>query len=214
MLTGTESIFVRTSGCNLRCGFCDTPFTSWQPEGTEQSISEIVQACQLQDCNHVVLTGGEPMLQKAVVDLTVSLKAVGFHITIETAGTLDQPVVCDLMSMSPKLSNSTPSAERAGTWRERHEARRYQPQVIHDLIARYPYQLKFVVDQPRDGQEIIEYLAEFPEIDAARVLLMPQGVEQTALLEKEAWISKFCQQHGFQLCRRMHIVWFGNQRGT
>ncbi len=154
------------------------------------------------------------MLQKEVADLTVSLKAAGFHITIETAGTIDKPVACDLMSLSPKLSNSTPSAVRAGAWQARHEARRHQPQVIRNLIARYPYQLKFVVDQPRDGQEIVEYLAEFPEVEAERVLLMPQGVEQSALLEKEPWIAEFCQQQGFQMCRRMHIVWFGNQRGT
>jgi len=82
------------------------------------------------------------------------------------------------------------------------------------LVRRYPYQLKFVVDHPSDGEEILEYLAEFPEIDPERVLLMPQGIAQTDLEQKEPWIQAFGEKHGFKLCRRMHIVWFGNQRGT
>lgn len=214
MLTGTESIFVRTSGCNLRCGFCDTPYTSWKTEGARQSISEIVQSALELDCQHLVLTGGEPMLQKEVVDLTVLFREAGFHITIETAGTIDQPVECDLVSISPKLSNSTPDPTRAGVWHGRHESSRHRPDAIRALVSRYPYQLKFVVDQPSDGQEVLDYLKEFPEIEHERVLLMPQGISQDDLAEKEPWIQTFGELHGFKLCRRMHIVWFGNQRGT
>ena len=214
LLTGTESIFVRTSGCNLRCGFCDTPYTSWTTEGENQQIPEIVQEALELDCQHLVLTGGEPMLQKEVVDLTVLMRKAGFHITIETAGTIDQPVECDLMSISPKLSNSNPDPTRAGAWHGRHASRRHRPDAIRSLVGRYPYQLKFVVDHPNDGQEILEYLGEFPEVKPERVLLMPQGVSQADLAEKEPWIEAFGDQHGFRLCRRMHIVWFGNQRGT
>jgi len=142
-LTGTPSVFVRTSGCNLRCDFCDTPFTSWKPEGSQQSASEVFTAVlqtaadQLPpraDCPddsdepaaHVVLTGGEPMLAKEVESLCEQLNERGFHITIETAGTLDRQLSCDLMSISPKLSNSTPSSERAGQWALPAEVRRCQ----------------------------------------------------------------------------------------
>lgn len=214
LLTGTESVFVRTSGCNLRCGFCDTPYTSWTVEGEKKQLSEIVQSAIDLDCQHLVLTGGEPMLQKQVVELTALFREAGFHITIETAGTVDQAVECDLMSISPKLSNSNPDPIRAGDWHGRHDARRHRPDVIRSLARRYPYQLKFVVDHPHDGEEILAYLAEFPEIDPERVLLMPQGIAQTDLEQKEPWIQAFGEKHGFKLCRRMHIVWFGNQRGT
>lgn len=214
LLTGTESIFVRTSGCNLRCDFCDTPFSSWNPEGVQQSVAEIVQTCRSLDCSHVVLTGGEPMLQKEVVDLTRLLGSAGHHITIETAGTIDRNVVCDLMSISPKLSNSTPDESRAGKWRQQHEQNRHRPEVIKALLQRYEYQLKFVVDQPDDCQEILTYLRPFPGIDPSRVLLMPQGVQESELAAREPWIETFCTEHGFSLCRRMHIVWFGNKRGT
>ena len=162
LLTGTPSVFVRTSGCNLRCYFCDTPFTSWKPEGNQQTVAEIVAAviesaasplptrADGQDdfdgpASHVVLTGGEPMLAKEVEALCEMLNRHKFHTTIETAGTLDKKVHCDLMSISPKLSNSTPSTERAGQWAAKHEATRYRPDVVAALIERHDYQLKFVV---------------------------------------------------------------------
>ena len=112
LLTGCESVFVRTSGCNLRCWFCDTPFASWNPEGEDLSISEIVRQVRSHDCRHVVLTGGEPMLWSELVPLTTALRREGHHITIETAGTLYLPVHCDLLSLSPKLASSTPDRRR------------------------------------------------------------------------------------------------------
>ena len=214
LLTGTESVFVRTSGCNLRCDFCDTPYSSWHPEGRQVPLEEIVQDCQRQGCDHVVLTGGEPMLQRQIVILTERLRASGLHITIETAGTVDRPVQCDLMSISPKLANSTPSETRAGHWAQRHERIRHRADVIRALTQRYAYQLKFVVDQPQDCQHVLQYLQDFPHVTPDRVLLMPQGIEPSQLAGKEPWIESFCGQHGFRICRRMHIVWFGNRRGT
>lgn len=113
-LVGVPSLFVRTSGCNLRCWFCDTPYTSWQPEGEQRTVDCLVEEIVEYGCEHVVLTGGEPMLNAELVPLTQRLAAAGHHITIETAGTLDLPVHSDLMSISPKLSNSTPTAGVAG----------------------------------------------------------------------------------------------------
>ena len=214
LLTGTESIFLRTSGCNLRCGFCDSPWSSWKPEGEQKTVKELLDACRSLDCRHVVLTGGEPMLQKEVVELTQCLADNDFHITIETAGTLDNPVACDLMSISPKLSNSSPGQRAGEGWMQRHEQERFQPQVIRALVQRYDYQLKFVIDQPSDLQESLEWIRQFPELRSDRIWMMPEGVEQHVVEPKEAWIEKFCEQHGFQLCRRMQIAWFGNRRGT
>ena len=107
-LVGVPSVFVRTSGCNLRCSWCDTPYTSWEPEGEERSIEEILASAAAFPARHVVVTGGEPMIAPGIVPLTEGLRARGLHVTIETAGTVFAPVACDLMSISPKLSNSTP----------------------------------------------------------------------------------------------------------
>ena len=137
LLTGEPSVFVRTSGCNLRCWFCDTPFTSWSPEGRDVSVDDVVAQIEEWDLEHVVITGGEPMLHAELIPLCDRLGEQGRHITIETAGTLYLPVRCDLMSISPKLAGSAPSVELAGAWRRRHERARlalqFRQQRSHQL---------------------------------------------------------------------------------
>ena len=213
-LTGTASVFVRASGCNLRCGFCDTPYTSWRPEGEDLPLEEILRQVAACDAAHVVITGGEPMLFAELVPLCEALHDQGKHITIETAGTLYLPVVCELMSISPKLLNSTPTLAAAGPWRSRHEKSRHVPAVVRRLVRDYPHQLKFVIDQPADCDEVAAYLAEFPEIDPARVLLMPQGTDLATLARASAWLEPYCAQHGYTFCPRKHVEWFGFVRGT
>ncbi|MCI0361236.1 MAG: 7-carboxy-7-deazaguanine synthase QueE [Planctomycetaceae bacterium] len=216
LLTGTPSVFVRASGCNLRCWFCDTPYTSWEPEGEDWSVEEIVGEVERQrgPTLHAVITGGEPMLFAEMIPLCDRLHAAAWHITIETAGTLFLPVHCDLMSISPKLVNSTPPAERAGKWRERHDRTRHQPQVIRRLMGAYDYQLKFVVDQPADLDQVQAWLAEFPEARRDRVLLMPQGIDAASLAAKGKWLGQYCREQGFVFCPRKHIEWYGAKRGT
>lgn len=212
-LTGTPSIFVRTSGCNLRCTFCDTPYTSWAPEGEDLSLDEILARVDPLDAEHAVLTGGEPMLYDELVPLAAELRRRGKHITIETAGTLDLPIECDLMSISPKLSNSTPTAERDERWHVRHERSRHVPEVIRRLTRDYAYQLKFVVDRSEDCDEVERYLDEFPEIDRGRVLLMPQGTDLPELQARQEWLEPYAEQHGYTYCPRRHIEWYGFVRG-
>jgi len=221
-LTGTESVFVRTSGCNLRCGYCDTPFASWSPEGEELSVEEIVvrveqlaaPADRAGAVEHVVITGGEPMLYAELIPLCRQLRALGMHVTIETAATLYLPVECDLMSISPKLRNSTPAATGDPRWTWRHETARHAPDVVRRLVGEYDYQVKFVVDQPDDLAEVEVYLAELPEIDRARAMLMPQGIDLEELAAKAAWIEPYCARHGLIYCPRRQIEWFGSRRGT
>ncbi len=244
LLTGTPSVFVRASGCNLRCWFCDTPYTSWQPEGEDWSVESVVEevgrlvsnvgcisAAQCTTASrekvhyaplmhptarisHVVLTGGEPMLFAEMIPLCRRLKEAGLHITIETAGTLDLPVECDLMSISPKLASSTPSVERGGKWAARHEQSRQRPEVILRLMRDYAYQLKFVVDSREDLGEVNEWLDQFPEADSSRVLLMPQGTDDATLAATAEWLEPYCREQGFVFCPRKHIEWFGARRGT
>jgi 7-carboxy-7-deazaguanine synthase len=211
-LTGVPSVFVRTSGCNLRCWFCDTPYTSWNPEGDERSVESLVEETTSFHCEHVVITGGEPMLVKEVAEFAERLKNEGKHITIETAGTVDLEVPADLMSISPKRANSTPNPETG--WAERHDARRHRPDVINRLTTDYDYQLKFVVDRPEDVADVAEYLEEFPHIDPGKVYLMPQAIDREPHAEKCGWLAEAAQKRGWQLCRRLHIELFGNKRGT
>jgi len=213
-LTGVESTLVRASGCNLRCWFCDTPYTSWQPEGEDLPVHEILARVDQLGRSHVIVTGGEPMLYSELVPLCAGLRARGLHITIETAGTLDLPLQCDLMSISPKLAGSAPSRSRSAHWSQRHERVRHAPEVVRRLVRDYPYQIKFVVDTRADCQAVEDYLRELPEIDRSRVMLMPQGTDQQALVQIAEWLEPYCSEHQLHFCPRKHIEWFGLVRGT
>ena len=212
-LTGTPSVFVRTSGCNLRCRYCDTPFASWNPEGEDSSVDEVFDAVAELQHQYVVITGGEPMLFAELVPLCDQLRAAGKHITVETAGTLSLPVECDLMSVSPKLQNSTP-VDASARWIDRHEKTRHAPDVIRYLVTRYPYQMKFVVSAPEDCEEVLQYLVEFPEIDRERVMLMPEGCTMPRLESVARWLEPFCAEHDMLFCPRRQIEWYGSLRGT
>jgi 7-carboxy-7-deazaguanine synthase len=210
MLAGVPSVFVRTSGCNLRCTWCDTPYTSWQPEGEERSIESIVEQVNRHRSAHVVITGGEPMIAPGIEELTQRLTQ---HITIETAGTVDIDVRCDLMSISPKLANSTPHDRNGGRWAAQHERLRHQPEVLKRLIGRYPYQLKFVISDPRDLVEVRRVVEEL-EASPDRVLLMPEGVDPAVLAERGRWLVEICKQEGFRFTPRLHVELWGNKRGV
>ena len=214
LLTGEPSVFVRASGCNLRCWFCDTPYASWHAEGRDMAVDEVVAHVEEWDCKNVVLTGGEPMLFAELIPLTERLKAIGRHITIETAGTLYLPVTCDLMSISPKFASSAPSAEKHARWRRRHERERHRPAVIRRLATEFQYQVKFVVDKQSDLVDLSDYLIEFPEIALGRVLLMPQGSAQEELESRAIWLRAYCKAHAMVYCPRKQIEWFGPVRGT
>lgn len=213
-LLGMPSVFIRTSGCNLRCVWCDTPYTSWRPEGRERSVAEILREVQKYPARHIVVTGGEPLLAPEIVELTKELKRTGAHITIETGATIFKPVGCDLISLSPKLANSTPWKKARGKFAAMHEERRLNLDVIARYLAGYDYQLKFVVDRRQDFKEIQNLLDELDGVDRARVLVMAQGKTSAELRHKAKWIVALCKEHRYGFTPRLHIDLFGNRRGT
>jgi 7-carboxy-7-deazaguanine synthase len=215
LLAGVPSVFVRTSGCNLRCHWCDTPYASWKPEGPEMPVEQILQKVEEWNCSHVVLTGGEPMIAPDLPVLAAALKKAGKHITIETAATVTPGgIVCDLASLSPKLSNSTPPSERDPAWAKKHEATRLQPAVIADWVKNYNFQLKFVVSGEPDLQEIKDLLLHLPPVPLNRVLLMPEGIDAQTLASRSPWLVEICKREGFRFCPRLQIHLFGHTRGT
>jgi 7-carboxy-7-deazaguanine synthase len=212
---GTPSTFVRVSGCNLRCVWCDTPYASWSPEGPTLSVDEIARQVEDLGVDHVVLTGGEPMLFDPVMALAERLKGHGHTITVETAGTVFRDLPCDLMSISPKLSNSTPGGDSG--WHERHEKTRTNLDALCRLIRRYDHQLKFVVDTDaglRDLQEIEALLGKLPPVRPERILLMPEGTDSPTLARRTKALVPLAMQRGWRLSPRLHIDLFGNTRGT
>ena len=212
-LVGVPSAFVRTSGCNLRCWFCDSPYTSWEPQGERLTVGQVLERLAEFPTRHVVVTGGEPLIAPGIEDLCAGLRERGHHITVETAATVFKPVACDLASLSPKLSNSTPWQRDAGRFAARHDDLRLRLDVIRAFLERYDYQLKFVIDRPADMAEVLALLEELPGVDRSRVLLMPQGVTPEELSARAPWMVEECKKHGFRFCPRLHIELYGNQRG-
>ncbi|MBL4809375.1 MAG: 7-carboxy-7-deazaguanine synthase QueE [Phycisphaerales bacterium] len=217
-LTGVPSWFCRVSGCNLRCSWCDTPYASWEPERTMRSIEELIDEAVASGAKHAVLTGGEPMMFGELVGLSRGLAEAGMHITVETAGTLVLPeLVCDLMSLSPKLAGSTPiddPRDPSGAWAKRHEQRRLNFDSINELIASTrDRQLKFVVSGPEDLDEIESVLGKVRGYEPRDVMLMPEGVTVPDP-DSIRWVIEACVERGWSYCPRVHVQLFGNTRGT
>jgi 7-carboxy-7-deazaguanine synthase len=229
-LVGIPSVFVRVSGCNLRCTWCDTPYASWQPDGKEKSVNEIVEEVMKSPSGHVVLTGGEPMMFKETVELIGTLKHAGKHVTVETAGTLwlqGLPVGgIDLASVSPKLSNSTPKEREGGRFAQAHERGRIAMEVLKTFatggggVVR-ECQWKFVISREEDLQEMEELLARLnsqlsntPRIGTEDVVLMPEGTDAAILTQRSQWLAEVCKERGYRLSPRLHVYLWGNRRGT
>lgn len=211
VLAGTPSLFIRTSGCNLRCHFCDTPYSSWQAAGEPRTIASLLSALERHSrVAHAVVTGGEPLIAKGIEALVAALKGRGLHVTVETAGTrfIDLPV--DLWSISPKLASSAPPADSG--WRERHEAERVRDDAIVAMMRR-PHQLKFVAGQPADLDEIEAWVARVGA-DARDVMVMPEGTSVEAIDAVASWLVPALIERGWRYCDRLHIRLFGHTPGT
>jgi 7-carboxy-7-deazaguanine synthase len=211
-LAGIPSVFVRLAGCPLRCKWCDTKYGWDEMAGLYYNIDKIVQTVQQTQSKFVVITGGEPMINPDLPQLVEKLKRSGKHVTIETAGIAFIPdMPCDLMSISPKLSNSTPTDPELAAI---HEDSRLDTAVLGELIDNYEYQLKFVVDSQEDLLEIQQTIEEIGNIDVEKVMLMPQARTRDELIAKSPMVADMCKSTGFAFGQRLHILLWNNEKGT
>ncbi|MDM8568411.1 7-carboxy-7-deazaguanine synthase QueE [Thiotrichales bacterium HSG1] len=213
-LVGVPSVFFRTSTCNLRCLWCDTAYTSWTPENKDITVSDAFNAIIKFGVKHVVITGGEPFIQKE--ELTIlceKLSAKGHHITIETNATIFAPVSANLISMSPKLSNSTPTSLKDKQWQKVHNRERLKLDVIRLFLDKYDCQAKFVISDIQDIQEVLELSKQLP-IPKEMIVLMPQGTQINDIEERQKWLVEVCKETGYRYSPRLHINIWGDKRGT
>ena len=216
-LTGVPSVFVRTSGCNLRCRWCDTKYASWKPDGENVTINDLLDKVCSYPARHVVISGGEPMIAKGIEEFTHLLKESGKHITIETAGTISpNGIQCDLASLSPKLSDSTPKeGDINKEWIDRHESKRLDYDILSEWVNSYNFQLKFVVSKEEEIKEIQNVISRIEgKILPEKVLLMPEGIDPDTLRSRYDLLIDLCKENGYRLCHRLHIDLFGNTPGT
>ncbi|KZX47245.1 7-carboxy-7-deazaguanine synthase QueE [Haloarcula sp. K1] len=222
-LAGVPSVFVRTSGCNLRCWFCDSYHTSWEPTHDWFTVDDVLAAIEAYDADHVVLTGGEPLIHDSSADLLKRLADRGYHTTVETNGTVVPDAPIDLASVSPKLASSTPTAERDpdgdGEWADRHEERRLDVPTLAELVETYDTQLKFVVTGREDMAEIERLVERLRDAVSTRVrdddvLLMPEGQTRDQLEATRETVADLALEFGYRYTPRLHVDLWNDAPGT
>ncbi len=204
ILTGVVSVFVRFVGCNLRCKWCDEKFSLNTEASEEVAIPELIKKIKKYKCKNIVITGGEPLLHNDIILFTKELKKEGYFITIETNATIKKKVCCDLVSMSPKLSNSTPyKADK-----NKYAKIRLNIDVIKYYIKNYDYQIKFVVSSERDIKEIKRVLSKIENYGKSRILIMPLASSRKQLYISQKKIVKMCIENNWRYCNRLQLqIW-------
>lgn len=222
--TGVPSIFMRLSGCNLRCewknpdgstSLCDTPYSSHEPEKLIKTVEEVVKDIEPMDCKYVVITGGEPFLQKNMAVLVSELKARNYYICIETNGSLYFENKADFMSISPKLSTSCVDSSKNF---ESHNKKRLDQAAILSLCKNHDFQLKFVVNSEVEMKEINELRIFLEENGVSgvkdKILLMPQAVTEEQLVAASLPLLELCKKYDYRFCDRLHIRIWNDKRGV
>jgi 7-carboxy-7-deazaguanine synthase len=210
-LAGLPSVFVRLAGCPLRCKWCDTKYAWPESAGTEHTADQVKEQIESYRANHLVITGGEPMTNPQLPDLLKAIAGQNMHITIETSGIKFVPdLPCDLMSISPKLANSTPTEPDLAA---QHESRRFDLAQLQQLMDSYKYQLKFVVEGPKDLDEIAWCLEKLKNAKPGKVFLMAQAQKLDEYLAKSKMVADLCKQTGLAFSPRLQVLLWNNERG-
>jgi len=224
IFTGRPSFFIRTNFCNLGCHFCDTPFTSLQPEKASRLlVYDLVTEALKYRGRHVVISGGEPTIwRESLPELCSCLMRAGKKVTVETNGSIYLPALIgvDLLSISPKLANSIPEpgskhyAKHICNMAKTSEAtsKYIRNQTSLDGLI----QLKFVIDQPEDLVDVDAFLQSLfwglrPNIF---VVLMPQGRTSEECREKASWLVEICKERDWIFSSRLHLDIWGTRRGV
>ena len=193
---GKPVVFVRLSGCHLRCVWCDTKYTWPLSSGEKMTLAEIVKEIKKFPAKHIVITGGEPLLQQDELKKLLE-KLPGYYVEMETSGDIKPTLgkLIDHYNCSPKLSSaknqnfSLKKFPKSKTW------------------------YKFVIDNEAELKEVKKMMKDH-NIDKDRVILMPQGIDTKELSERSKWLAEICKKENFRFSPRMHIYIWGNTLGT
>lgn len=189
---------MRLGGCNLKCTWCDTKYT-WDPEVADNfnsTADAVIKEIKKYPCQHLVITGGEPMLQQEAIKAI--MKALpGYTAEIETNGSIASNIdqYIEQINCSPKLSNSG----------NKPYPLKISPQNKKAIF-------KFVVCEPKDVQQIKRYIKE-SRIPKEKVYLMPEGITAKMIQEKSPWLIEICKKEGYHFTTRLHVLLYGGKRG-
>lgn len=212
VMAGFPATFLRLGFCNLRCVWCDTKYTwDWDQYDPKKEVSilplaEVQRRLRAFPCDHLVVTGGEPLLQqRALESLLGSLVNDDCFIEVETAGTIAPSRSLRRMvhqwNVSPKLRNSG-----------NPQAKREKVNAMRVLAASEGASFKFVLTEPTDIEEVNDLVARYG-IGGDRVILMPEAVESETLARKGVWVAELSKKYGYRFSTRLQIEWWGGARG-
>ena len=208
---GKPAIFLRTAQCNLKCTWCDTKYTwDWEnydfsKEVNEMTIGEIKESILGLGINHLVITGGDPLLQQDDLADLLSFLKPDFYVEIETNCTiLPNKMLTDLVDQW----NVSPKTENSGNPLELYE----DSECYYFFANQENCFFKYVVENETDIPEIKKFVAKY-NIPETRVQLMTQASTKEEVRSREKSISELAKQHNFVFSPRLHVALWGSQRG-
>lgn len=209
---GRRCAFLRLTGCNLTCSWCDTPYT-WDWEGrngtrydkaketNEMSVYDVHHALTSLGVRLFVISGGEPMMQQANLrPLLDRLMASGAEVEIETNGTIAPQIRPTRFNVSPKLAHSG----------VRDKIRR-KPDILHQYVGLGVF--KFVCQTREDLDEVAE-IAQEASIPASDIWIMPEGRDPATLMSHAEAITDDAIARGWNITSRLHVFTWGDKRGV
>lgn len=212
ILEGIPSVLVRLVGCNLCCDWCDTKDILNKENCITLNENELLERLSKYQCKYIIITGGEPTLFPSLEQLICLLQKHGYHITVETNGTIKTEIHCNLISISPKLSNSIPKTIRGEEQLKSYNQKRINIEAIRCHMRGGNYQIKFVVrDRQEDFDEIKEILNELGDYDEERILIMPQAASVEQLSEMQTEIVRLCILNNMRYANRLQLQVWGNE---
>lgn len=230
---GRPALFVRTSECNLKCVWCDTPNT-WNWEGQpnvhsddrqyrredeqiELSTTDLVDRIIDTEVDRIVLTGGEPMMQQRQLTETLFLlKSINpdIFVEIETNGTItprDFKIEDHRASMVELVDQWNVSPKLSSSKNDPRKAFKI------DTLKRYNElegsAFKFVIGNETDRDEAEQMIA-MAELDERKIWIMPEGRTAEEIHDRMADLAEYCKERGFNLTTRLHIEIWGDKKGV
>ena len=221
---GVPSLFIRVSGCNLRCCFkdsiCDTAYSSFNPEKGKFDKDDVVTMLRNNPCvMDIVITGGEPLMFGEVLDDLIEyvcmVNEMDYRITVETNGT-SVPVAGKTYTYTHEGRTMTKTFSNEEV--ERYNITRHNPAAIASLMEQADFQLKFVYSGPESLTDIDNLLDEIMSINSGfepeDVMLMPEGITPEQLDKNTQEAVEICIKRGWRFTDRLHIRIWGDKRGV
>ena len=208
---GKPSIFLRTALCNLKCVWCDTKYTwdwdnyDYSKEVHELPIEKVLEKIKEFEPKHLVITGGEPLIQQNDIASLLSKLGDDYFVEVETD--------CTIIPNSAMLEhvnhwNVSPKTSNSGNSREAREI----PQCYDFFVKLENCVFKFVIENESDLVEIDELITKY-SIPKNKILLMPQASTKDELNSTKESVEKLATKNDMLFSSRLQVERWGNQRG-